>query len=309
MKRIYYLPIGLVLLVLYVVFRLPINNAVLAIIYYSPCDTPIPYSVGSIDSRFETTKEDLITDAKIASNIWNNSIDRQLFVYDPNSDFTINLVYDSRQELTHKITEMNKDLKEKQGEIDPRLEEYKRRELDFEKRVKALNDQISSWNLKGGAPKEEYDKLIAEQKSLQDEAQELTIEAKALGQATDDYNSNAKSLNQEIDNYQQVLVTKPEEGLYEQDGRKRKISIYIDISHDEFLHTLTHEMGHALGLDHNTNKESIMYPQTTQVLKPSDTEIQELQNICKKRTVFEILYARMGELVRVIQSQIEKKAV
>lgn len=307
MKRIYYLPIGLVVILLYFVFRIPVNNAVLAVIYYSPCDYPLAYSIGSIDSRFKTTKEALITDAKIAGNVWSSSINKQLFVYDPKADFTINLVYDSRQELTNKITEMNKDLKEKQGEIDPKLEDYKRKELNFEKRVKALNDQISSWNMKGGAPKEEYDKLIAEQKSLQEEARVLTDEAKALGQATDDYNSNAKNLNQEIDNYQQVLVTKPEEGLYEQDGRKRKISIYIDISHDEFLHTLTHEMGHSLGLDHNTDPKSIMYPQTTQVLTPSEVEIEDLQNICKKRTVFEILFTRMSELVKVIQTQVLKK--
>ena len=307
MKRIYYLPIGLVVILLYFVFRIPVNNAVLAVIYYSPCDYPLAYSIGSIDSRFKMTKEALITDAKIAGNVWSSSINKQLFVYDPKADFTINLVYDSRQELTNKITEMNKDLKEKQGEIDPKLEDYKRKELNFEKRVKALNDQISSWNMKGGAPKEEYDKLIAEQKSLQEEARVLTDEAKALGQATDDYNSNAKNLNQEIDNYQQVLVTKPEEGLYEQDGRKRKISIYIDISHDEFLHTLTHEMGHSLGLDHNTDPKSIMYPQTTQVLTPSEVEIEDLQNICKKGTVFEILFTRMSELVKVIQTQVLKK--
>ncbi len=308
MKKIY-IPIAFVAIILAYLFLKPtVDKAFLSVLYYSPCDTPIKYSIGTIDPGFKTTKEALLTDAKIAANIWSATQGKPLFEYDPESDFTINLVYDSRQELTSKITEMNSDLKQKQGEIDPKIDEYKKKQADFEARVKKLNEEIQSWNQKGGAPQEVYNRLVAEQKSLQAEAAALTSEAKSLGQATEEYNSNAKKLNQEIDNYQDVLVTKPEEGLYEQDGRKRKISIFIDIDHEEFLHTLTHEMGHALSLDHNKDKESIMYPQTTATLTPSKTEIAELNAICEKRTVFEVVYNRAQAVYEVLAARLKKSS-
>lgn len=102
------------------------------------------------------------------------------------------------------------------------------------------------------------------------------------------------------------MITKPEEGLYEQDGSKKKISIYIDVSHEEFLHTLTHEFGHALGLDHNSDPESIMYPQTNKSLKPSEKDTAELNDICKKRTVFEVFVTRFKEVFKVLQDRFRK---
>lgn len=285
---------------------LPLLLLVLASFYfrYTPCDTPIPFSIGTIDSRFHVTAEDLIIDTKKASDIWSNTQGKQLFVYKPGSDFTINMVYDSRQALTSKITKLNTDLKQQQGEIDPKIMAFKQKQADFEKRVNALNDSISYWNSRGGAPKEEFDKLNSEQKSLQDEADELNNTARALGQQAQEYNLNADKLNQTIGNYQQVLQNKPEEGLYEQDGYKRKISIYIDISKDEFLHTLAHEMGHALGLNHTENEQSIMYPQTTTVLAPSAEDIAQLSAICEKRTIAEVVYNRIIESIKIIQERL-----
>ena len=36
---------------------------------YSPCNTPIPYSIGMIDTRFHVDADELLTDTKIATNI------------------------------------------------------------------------------------------------------------------------------------------------------------------------------------------------------------------------------------------------
>jgi hypothetical protein len=277
------------------------------VVYYSPCNTPIPYSIGSIDSRFNVTREELLIDAKTAANVWNTTQNKQLFIYDPDSKFTINMVYDDRQELTSKITEMNSNLKQQQGEIDPKIADFKKKQADFEKRVNALNEEIQYWNGKGGAPKEEYDKLTLRQKELQTEAASLNATARDLGQSTDEYNANAQVLNKTIGDYQDILHYKPEEGLYEQEGRNKKISIYIDISQDEFLHTLTHEMGHALGLDHNSDAQSIMYPQTTNILTPSSEDTKALNAICEKKLITEVAVNRIREIILVLNERFGKK--
>jgi len=284
-------------------FKDPLYVTVKNIIYYSPCDYPIPFAIGTIDPKFNITKEELLEDTKAAGSIWSGTQGKQLFVYDPKSQFTVNMVYDSRQELTSKITKLNDNLKEQQGSIDPKISEFKKDQAAFEVKVADLNSKISYWNSHGGAPKEEYDQLIETQKSLQAEAARLNATAKELGQSTEQYNLSAKELNQTIGDYQSVLLTKPEEGLYEQEGGVRKISIYIDIDQNEFLHTLTHEMGHALGLNHNPNKESIMYPQTTSVLKPSTSDISDMNEICRERTIFEVAYNKVLEVFSVMQSR------
>jgi hypothetical protein len=286
-------------------YKDPIYAATKNILYYSPCDYPIPFSIGNIDPKFDITKEELLEDSKAAGAIWSGTQGKQLFVYDPTSKFTINMVYDSRQELTSKITKLNDNLKQQQGTIDPKIEQFKKDQAAFEIKVSDLNSQISYWNSHGGAPKEEYDKLIETQKALQAEAATLNATAKELGQSTKLYNLSAQELNQTIGDYQNVLLDKPEEGLYEQEGSTRKISIYIDIDQNEFLHTLTHEMGHALGLNHNQDKESIMYPQTTDVLKPSDSDIAELNEICKSRTVFEVAYNKVLEVISVLRTRLK----
>lgn len=275
------------------------------IVYYSPCDTAIRYSIGTIDSRFNVKPDEFLTDAKAAVNIWNATQSKQLFVYDPTATFTINMVYDSRQALTNEITKLNSDLKQKQGDIDPKIAAFKKKQDNFEARVNQLNQEVKYWNSRGGAPQDEYNKLVSRQKDLQVEARSLNEEAQSLGQSTQEYNLNAQKLNQTIDNYKQVLHYKPEEGLYEQEGNKRKISIYIDISKKEFLHTLTHEFGHALGLDHNDDEKSIMFPQTTTVLQPSKVDTASLDEICKKRTVFEVLYNKIHELNQVIRERMK----
>ena len=307
MKKAYLAVAALILIALGYLFRIQLLAFASPVVYYSPCDTPIAYSIGSIDSRFNVTKDELLVDAKTAANVWNTTQNKQLFSYDPKSTFTINMVYDDRQALTSKITEMNSNLKQKQGEIDPKIAAFKAQQMDFEKRVSALNERIAYWNSKGGAPKEEYDKLTSEQKGLQSEAAELNATAKALGQSANEYNSSAQVLNKTIGDYQEVLQYKPEEGLYEQDGRKKKISIYIDISQEEFLHTLTHEMGHALGLDHNSDATSIMYPQTTNILSPSKADLSALNAICEKKLITEVAVNRIREIILVLSERLSKK--
>lgn len=304
MKKILFLCLLISLIFPLILFRRQSLLLVHKIFYYSQCNDPIKYSLGTIDPGFNTTADQLLGDSKSAANIWNSMYNKQLLEYDPNSDFKINLVYDKRQELNSKINDLSTELSNKQNDIDPKIAQFNLDKDSFEKKLAKLNADIAYWNGQGGAPKEEFDKLVNTQQDLRNEAKNLNNTAKNLGQQTSSYNLNAAKLNQTIDDFKDVLGQKPEEGLFEQNGSTRTISIYIDINHEEFLHTLAHEMGHSIGLSHTQDKNSIMYHKTNNILVPTIEEKEALDEICRERTIFEIIGKKAQELVSIYRIKI-----
>ena len=63
-----------------------------------PCASPLEYSIGAFDQRFGISRDRFIQNANSAEGIWENSLaKKELFKYNPESTFKINLIYDSRQ--------------------------------------------------------------------------------------------------------------------------------------------------------------------------------------------------------------------
>lgn len=261
------------------------TQAVVDFVYFSPCDTPIMYRIDSVDPRFKLTKDEFAAHVEEAATIWRTAEGKQLFIQDPKGKLSINLTFDSRQSLNDQITALEENLDSQKNSINPQIEEYNRLSAEFKKKLNDLNTQIDYWNSNGGAPPNEYEKLKKEQQTLKEEAEKLNSLAKSLNQSTDVYNTEVGKLNQTVDTFKEALAQRPEEGLY--DGRKNRIDIYFNINKNELIHTLAHELGHALGLKHVPNAKAIMYAFSTTETTPSSEEIAQLTEICRKRTIFE----------------------
>jgi peptidoglycan hydrolase CwlO-like protein len=258
------------------------------ILYYSPCATPKTFRIGSVDSRFDITKNELIADAQEAASAWKNNQGTILLKYDPNSDMPINMVYDQRQALNSQINNLNTQVTQQKDTLKPEISSYEQQVAQFKQKSDALNQQIQYWNGKGGAPADVYSQLTSEQQALQKQAAQLQQMANQLNQSTDQYNSQINQLNQKVDTFNNVLTTTPEEGEYIRDGTHEQINIYITNSQQELIHTLAHEMGHSLGLGHNGNPNSIMYPYTNTITTPSINDENALAVACQKQFVGEI---------------------
>lgn len=269
------------------VFILLLASALVAsrYLYIYPCAQPILYKLGLVDPKFGVKQEQLLKDLKSAEAIWEKPTAKNIFDYDPKGPLTVNFVYDTRQALKTEIDQQEKNLNSQNGSLNSQISQYEKQVADFNLRNTQLNNDINHWNSQGGAPPEEFDKLIARQKELQQEADRLNQLAKSLNQKAQNYNSGVVKINNTIGTFNQALAVKPEEGLYT--SGTNTIDIFFITDTNELIHTLAHELGHARGVDHLDDPKAIMYPQSSTVISASSGDIQALESVCSRRSYWD----------------------
>jgi len=299
MKKLY-LSVLAVVLVLAVFQRNFILKSFDSFYYKSTCDTPIHYKTGFIDKRFNISENEFLADIQQATNLWGVFAQKDLFVPDPKGTLVINLVFDKRQALNNQISQLENTLESKKSQINPEIAQYEKDVEDFKRRSNSLNEEIISWNNKGGAPPEVFNRLTKDQKSLQEDAAKLNATADRLNQTTNLFNVDVGKLNETVSTFNQALAKRPEEGLY--DGRQNEIYIYFLTDKNELIHTLAHELGHALSLNHAINTDSIMYPYTTKTIMLSSEDRKALQKLCAKQSLFEIFVKRVEVVIENLRN-------
>jgi len=249
------------------------------------CSEVKTYSINSIDARFNMTQEEFKKYIDTAAENWNKIYGVTLFSYDPNAKLDFNLVFDERQGLSSEITNLEGDLDSKKDNIEPQVAEYERLVSVYKKKADDLNKEILFYNDQGGAPEEKFSEIVARQKELQNDAASLNELAAQLNQSTDEYNFEVGKLNSTVKTFNSTLEYKPEQGIYA--SGDERIEIYFATDKDELVHTLMHEMGHSLGLDHTENEGDIMFSYTSDLTEPSETDLSNLRLICAENVILE----------------------
>lgn len=290
----------------------PISAGVEAFSKTAPCSQPLRYSIGSIDARFSITKAELENAVESAVTTWNSGTKTELLAgRDGESlrgDIIIQLVYDDRQERTDREIRFRERIRSQQIRLDrqqlrheenrdlfdQRSREYKIYAEQTSERLNELNQWVKEKNDEGGFAGDELEEFTQRKKDVEDarenvrlKQQELDRLARTVNREMDELNEKFDAHNKLIDQYNNEFAgdLRFAKATYQKTSDGGVVTVNQFLNEKELVLILAHELGHALGISHLRQPESVMYSQMgEQQLNPTvqltQTDIEAVKQLC-----------------------------
>ena len=190
----------------------------------------------------------------------------------------MNLVFDERQERTQAFSGIEgagEMTNREQGKIEDQYASlkasYDQASRNYEKHLASYGDRLTDynrkvgmWNKRGGAPENEYAELADEKAALDKEGKVIEAERQEVNALVSRINLLAKKEEDLVKEYNTTLKDYeerygPAQEFDQGEYIGQEINIYQFRDADELRLVFAHELGHALGIGHVENPQSLMY--------------------------------------------------
>lgn len=277
------------------------------------CDKSVLYwTVGTIDRHYDLSHSELESIIEETASVWSDAAGKELFKKDPmpsDSTFYIQLIYSSDQRQFDTETEIADSIRTMRRQFYPKQAAYRNQTMVYKKSyeehgmlMETYNNLIDDYNevlnrvLVAGArsarEQERIDNLRIQvermKPRLAESENDLLREELILIQLSDELNRLADRINELIYIQNEFLGkwTTFRKGAFMNVGDRPKINIYQFDNLDQLRLILAHELGHALGLPHVQNSESVMYyraeHQRSDRLSLTIEDLNALNEVCNR---------------------------
>jgi len=255
-----------------------------------PCETPLGWKLGEVRGGGSLTETELRDAVEAAARPWNRAGERRFLRHDPDDGMPIHFHLRKAQGKAREIREGMGDLGNLQSELGARQEDIERERARLEEKARAIEkrtaelerelrahreDLLAHRRGEADAPsagalertgerlREARDRLRRRKARLRDRRERLQEDIQAYNRKADELNSKSGRLES------QARAKRDEPGVYrETRGRTllgsemvldREIFLYFFYNDNHMRRTLTHELGHALGIGHVDEPGAVMH--------------------------------------------------
>ena len=274
-----------------------------------PCQEPLTYRIGDIDPRFDISSEEVIAIMDQVESLWATALDRPLLSYRQDGKVAIHLVYSDDQKRTEQEQAFSERLQTKEDRIATMRREYQRLKDNFDKQQQEYQQTLSTFNNRATAfnqlvkkweGRKTPSKVVNRIKQMRNDISQMKAEVdrkrENLELIRNKTNATSRKLNRLVDQQNEMVATynsrfsttkKFNQGRYIRQGNHERINIFQFANKAQLKTVLAHESGHALGLNHVSNPESVMYRLMQQQnifnLSLTDEDIEAIRTRCNQQ--------------------------